>query len=184
MDEIENLDLVFADKQSNNKHIELSNNLKKNIDKELAKFPKDQRLSAGLAALTYAQDEHDGYLTKPIIYAVAKYLEVPVIALEEVVSFYSMYEQKPVGKHKLCVCSSISCKLRGSDQITKHLKNKLKVGYGEVTKDGQFSIKHVECLGACIGAPVMQVGDTYYENLTCDKMDNILSDLSSSSDKK
>ena len=160
-----------------NTAIELSKSVIKKIDKELAKYPADQRQSAVMAALTHAQDEYSGYLTKPLIHAVADYLQIPSIFAEEAATFYSMYEHKPAGKHKICVCTNISCKLKGSDKIVSHLKDKLKVNFGEVTKDGEFLLKHVECLGACVGAPAMQIGDDYYENLTNDKVDEILKKL-------
>ena len=165
---------------NNNKDslVVLSSSVTKKIDKELAKYPEDQRQSAVMAALTHAQDDHEGYLTKPIIHAVAEYLKIPSIFAEEAATFYSMYEHKPVGKHKICICANISCKLRGAEELATHLKKKLKVKFGEVTKDGLFSLKHVECLGACRGAPVIQIADNYYENLNAEKMDKILERLS------
>ena len=159
------------------KEIVFSKDLTKKIEHELAKYPADQRISAVMAALTHTQDAYGGSLTKESIHAVADYLRIPPIAAEEVSTFYSMYEHKPVGKHKICVCTNISCRLKGSDKIVSHLKNKLKVGFGEVTKDGKFSLKHVECLGACVGAPMMQIGDDYHELLTEDKVDQILDKL-------
>jgi NADH-quinone oxidoreductase subunit E len=99
------------------------------------------------------------------------------IAVYEVATFYSMYELKPVGKHKLCVCTNVSCMLCGSDDVVNHLKEKLGIDFGEVTKDGQYSLKEVECLGACVNAPVMQVGEEYYEHLTPEKIDEILAQL-------
>ena len=157
--------------------INFSKKLKEKFEFELAKYPEDQRISAVMASLTYAQDEFGGYLTDEVIKAVANYLRIPPVAAEEVATFYSMYEHKPVGRHKICVCNNISCKLRGSDKIISHLKKKLGVGFGEVTKDGKFSIKHVECLGACIGAPVVHIGDEYHEYLNEDKLDKILDEL-------
>ena len=130
-----------------------------------------------MAALTHAQDEFGGYLTKEIISEVSDYLRIPRIFAEEAATFYSMYEHKPVGQHKICVCTNISCRLKGSEGIVSHLKDKLKIGFGEVTKDGAFSLKHVECLAACVGAPAIQIGDDYYENLTNEKVDGILKKL-------
>ena len=159
-------------------NFEISKELKKKIDHELAKYPDNQRQSAVMASLTYAQDENGGYLTKKIMHAVAKYLQIPSIVAEETASFYSMYESKPVGKYKICVCTNISCKLKGCDSIVSHLKNKLGVtNFGEVSQDKRFSLKHVECLGACVGAPAIQIGDDYHENLTPEKIDNILAKL-------
>jgi NADH-quinone oxidoreductase subunit E len=108
----------------------------------------------------------------------ADYLDITPIEVYEVATFYSMYEHKPVGKHKICVCTNISCMLRGSDEVVEHLKKKLGVSdFGEITPDGKFSIKEVECLGACVGAPMFQIGDHYHEHLTTDKIDAILAGL-------
>jgi len=93
------------------------------------------------------------------------------IAVYEVASFYSMYEHKPVGRHKICLCTNVSCMINGSDNILEHLSNRLGIGFGQVTGDGKFSLKEVECLGACGGAPMMQIGHTYYENLTPELVD-------------
>lgn len=164
--------------------IEFSKDLIRKIDHELAKYPDDQRQSAVMAALTHAQDEYGGYLTNDLISAVADYLKIPRIFAEEAATFYSMYEHKPVGKHKICVCTNISCRLKGSEGIVSHLKDKLKIGFGEVTKDGEFSLKHVECLAACVNAPAMQIGDDYYENLTNDKVDGILKNLKNQKSNK
>lgn len=147
------------------------------IEKWLAKFPPDRRESAVMPALTYVQEENGGYLTESLMDAVADYLGMPKIAVYEVATFYSMYELKPVGKHKLCVCTNISCMLRGSDDIVSHLKKKLGIGFGEITPDKKISLKEVECLGACRNAPVIQIGRDYHENLNPDKVDDILSRL-------
>lgn len=146
----------------------------KEIDKWVAKFPKDQKQSAILQALMIAQKENDGNLTKELIAEVADYLEMPRIKAYEVATFYSMYSFKKVGKKKICVCTNISCMLRDSDKIVKHLKQKLKIDFNQVTEDGDFSLHEVECLGACVNAPVMQVNEDYHENLTPQKVDEIL----------
>jgi NADH-quinone oxidoreductase subunit E len=109
--------------------------------------------------------------------AVAEYLDMPPIAVYEVATFYSMYEHKPVGRNKICVCTNISCLLRGSDDVVKHLNEKLGIKFGEITEDGKFSLKEVECLGACAGAPMIQIGREYYENLSPEKIDSILDSL-------
>jgi NADH-quinone oxidoreductase subunit E len=108
---------------------------------------------------------------------VADYLDLPPIAVYEVATFYSMYELKPVGRHKICVCTNVSCLVCGSDGIVDHLKQRLGIGFGETTADGKFSLKEVECLGACGGAPMMQIGKQYYENLTPELVDSILDGL-------
>ena len=147
------------------------------IDQWIAKYPAEQRQSACMPALRIVQDQNGGWLTEPLMDAVADYLNMPSIAVYEVATFYSMYEHKPVGRHKVCVCTNISCLLCGSDEIVGHLKNKLGIKFGEVTEDGKFSLKEVECLGACSGAPMMQIGREYFENLTPEKIDSILDGL-------
>lgn len=147
------------------------------IDHWIAKYPSDQKQSAVMAALRIVQEDNGGHLTEELIGSVADYLEMPRIAVYEVATFYAMYEMKPVGRHKICVCNSISCMLNGSEGIIDYLKRKLGVDVGEVTPDGKFSIKEVECLGACIGAPMFMIGTRYYENLTPEKIDRILDEL-------
>lgn len=147
------------------------------IDKWIAKYPEDQRQSACMPALRILQEQNGGWLTTDLMDAVAEYLAMPAIAVYEVATFYSMYELKPVGRHKVCVCTNISCLLRGSDEVMDHLQKKLGIKKGEITPDGKFSIKEVECLGACVGAPMMQIGQHYYEDLTPEKIDSILDSL-------
>jgi NADH-quinone oxidoreductase subunit E len=146
------------------------------IDLELAKYPADRRQSAVMAALRIAQDEH-GWLSKEIMERIAEYLDIPPIHVYEVATFYSMYEHKPVGKHKISVCTNVSCLLCGSGGVLDHLKDKLGIGPGETTSDGRVTIKEVECLGACGGAPMMQVDKDYHEFLTAEKIDKILEGL-------
>ena len=143
----------------------------------VAKYPADQKQSAVMGALHAVQDDNNGSLTTELMDAIADYLEMPAIAVYEVATFYSMYELKPVGKHKIAVCTNISCLLCGSDEIVDHLNNKLGVKFGQTTEDGRFTLKEVECLGACGGAPMFQIGKTYYENLTTEKVDQILDGL-------
>jgi len=149
----------------------------KEIDAWIAKYPVEQRQSAVMAALRVVQDSNNGSLTRDLMDAVAEYLDMPTIAVYEVATFYSMYEHKPVGKHKICVCTNISCMLRGSDTIVNHLEQRLGIKFGQVTADGKYSLKEVECLGACCGAPMFQIGKRYYENLTAEKVDQILDNL-------
>lgn len=145
----------------------------KEIDQWVAKYPSDQKQSAVMSALMIAQEEL-GYLTKELMDAVADYLEMPAIAVYEVASFYTMYEHKPVGRHLISVCTNISCKLRNSAEVVAHLEKALAINLGETTADGRFSMRSVECLGACVNAPMMQIDKTYYENLTADKIDAVL----------
>lgn len=147
------------------------------IDTWVAKYPLDQKQSAVMPALRILQDQNGGWLTNDLMDAVAEYLDMPAIAVYEVATFYSMYELKAVGKHKICVCTNISCLLCGSEDVVHHLEEKLGIKMGQTTTDGKFSLKEVECLGACCGAPMMQVGRQYYENLTPAKIDQILDSL-------
>jgi NADH-quinone oxidoreductase subunit E len=151
--------------------------VREKIDHWVAKYPEAWRQSACMGALMVVQEDNGGHLTTELMDKVADYLDMPPIAVYEVASFYSMYEHKPVGKHKICLCTNVSCMINGSDAIYQHLKTRLGVGFGEVSEDGRFSLKEVECLGACVGAPMMQIGEHYYENLTPESVDNILDEL-------
>lgn len=147
------------------------------IDRWIAKYPKEWKQSAVMAALRLVQDDNGGSLTRELMDEVATYLDMPPIAVYEVATFYSMYEHKPVGKHKVCVCTNVSCMINGSDKIVDHMEKKLGIKLGEATGDGKFSLKEVECLGACGGAPMFQIGTKYYENLTPELVDSILDGL-------
>lgn len=151
----------------------LSTEAKQMIDHWMSKYPSDQKQSAVMAALMTVQEEH-GYLTPELMDTVADYLGMPAIAVYEVASFYSMYEHQPCGRHMVNVCTNISCKLRGADAIVAHLEDKLGVRVGETTSDGRFTLRSVECLGACVNAPMMQVNKAYHENLTVDTVDAVL----------
>ena len=155
----------------------ISEQSRADIDRWIAKYPAEQKRSAVMAALNIVQDQNNGYLTNDLMDAVAEYLDMPAIAVYEVATFYSMYELEPVGKHKICLCTNISCMLCGSDNIVEPLTQKLGIKMGQTTPDGRFSLKEVECLGACVEAPMFQIGDTYYGNLTADKIDKILEEL-------
>lgn len=160
-----------------NKSALLSSHVREEIDHWLSKYPKDQKRSAVLAALRAVQHE-EHYLSVEQMDAVADYLGLPPIAVYEVASFYSMYELKPVGRHTIAVCDNISCLLRGGEEIVEHIENKLGIKRGESTPDGKFFFKQEEeCLAACCGAPMMQVDHVYYENLTPEKVDEILDGL-------
>jgi NADH-quinone oxidoreductase subunit E len=155
----------------------ISESSRTQIDAWIAKYPADQKQSAVMPALTIMQEANGGWLTTDLMDAVAEYLQMPPIAVYEVASFYSMYEHKPVGRHKICVCTNISCLLRGSEDVVNHLENKLGIKMGQTTQDGKFTLKVVECLGACVGAPMFQIGKDYYEHLTPEKIDSILDSL-------
>ena len=158
----------------------LTKEIRQEIDVWLKKFPSNQRRSAVIPALKLAQEHNNGWLDEPTMNAVADYLQMPRIAVYEVASFYTLFHLKPVGKHRLYLCTNISCLLRHSAEIAETIKNKLKIGFGQTTPDGQFSLFEVECLGACGGAPAMQVGTTYHENLTPEKIDSLLNSLAQS----
>ncbi|NOY67097.1 MAG: NADH-quinone oxidoreductase subunit NuoE [Gammaproteobacteria bacterium] len=155
----------------------LSSQVRADIDHWITKYPEEQKQSAVMAALRIVQDDNKGHLTNELMDAVASYLDMPNIAVYEVATFYSMYEHAPVGRHKICVCNSVSCLLNGSPGLLDYLQEKLGVKLGEITADGKFSIKEVECLGACVGAPAVMIGKDYYENLTREKIDQILEEL-------
>ncbi len=156
----------------------LSQHSREEIDHWLEKYPADQRRSAVLAALRAAQHQNQGYLTPELMDAVSAYLGLPPIYVYEAASFYSMYELEPVGRHNISICTNISCMLCGSEDIVAHIENKLGIKIGESTPDGRIYLKQEEeCLAACCGAPMMMVDHVYYENLTPDKVDQILDAL-------
>jgi NADH-quinone oxidoreductase subunit E len=155
--------------------VTLSARAREEIDRWVAKFPKDRQRSAVIAALHVVQHENHGYLTLELMNAVAAYLDLPAIQVYEVATFYSMFETKPVGRHSISVCTNISCMLRGADEIVAHIERKLGVKTGESTPDGRFYLKQEEeCLAACCGAPMMMVDHRYFENLTTAKVDEVL----------
>ena len=148
------------------------------IDEWLKCFPPDQKQSAVLSALRIAQHQNNGFLTTPLMDAVAAYLSMDKIAVYEVASFYSMYELKPVARHNIAVCTNVSCMLMGSDNIVNHLQEKLGIKMGESTGDGRIYLKkEEECLAACTGGPMMQVNHVYHTDLTLQKVDEIIDGL-------
>lgn len=151
--------------------------VRESIDQEVTKYPEGWRQSAVMAALRIVQNENGGFLTDKLMNQVAAYLDMPPIAVYEVATFYSMYELKPVGRHKICVCTNVSCMINGSDKIVEHVEKRLDIKMGETTDDGKFTLKEVECLGACGAAPMFQIGTKYYENLTPELVDSILNGL-------
>lgn len=145
------------------------------IDHWVAKFPPDRKRSAVISALHAVQHEHGGYLTRETMDAVAEYLGMPPIQVYEVATFYSMFETRPTGRHHISVCTNISCMLCGGEQILAHVEKRLGIRVGESTPDGRFFLKcEEECLAACNNAPMMMVDHVYYENLTTEKVDEIL----------
>jgi NADH-quinone oxidoreductase E subunit len=148
--------------------------LKEKVEKIARKYP--ERRSALLPALFLAQEKY-GYLTKESMEEVASILNLQPVQVYEVATFYTMFNKKPVGKYHVQVCTNVSCSLLGSEMIVDCLKKKLGINSGETTEDKLFTLSEVECLGSCGTAPMMQINDTYYENLTEEKVDNILMEL-------
>jgi NADH-quinone oxidoreductase subunit E len=147
------------------------------IDRELAKYPAEQRQSAVIAALAIAQDQL-GWLPPEAITEVAGVLGMPPIAVFEVASFYSMYHLQPPGRCKLTVCTNLPCALSGANQAAEHLKRRLGIGFGETSADGQFTLKEGECLGACGDAPVLLVNNKRMESfMSNERLDALLDEL-------
>ncbi len=155
----------------------LSDKTKKKIDQWIAKYPKNNKKSAVMAALKIVQNDNNNSLNNSLIKAIASYLDMAEINVLAVATFYENYNHQPMGKFVIRFCHNISCMLNDADNLISYLEQKLQIKTGETTKDKKFSLKKVECLGACVGAPVMQIGDKYYENLTTDKLDKILDEL-------
>ena len=156
----------------------LTQETKAHIDVWLAKYPQDQRRSAVIGALHAAQEQNEGWLSKEIMQAVAQYLEIPAIWVYEAASFYSMFFTEPCGQHKVSICTNISCMLNGAEQIVEHAELRLGIKLGETTADGRITlVREEECVAACVGAPVMLINGHYHENLTNDKIDDLLTKL-------
>ena len=156
----------------------LNEHTRDEIDHWVKKFPEDRKRSAVLSALNAAQHQNEGFLTVDLMDAVADYLGLAPIHVYEVASFYSMYETKPVARNNVAICTNISCMLMGADTIVEHVENKLGIKIGESTDDGRIYLKcEEECLAACAGGPMMQVNHKYHENLTPEKVDEILDGL-------
>ena len=156
----------------------LSEHVREEIDRWKAKFPEGKQRSAVIAALHAVQHESNGYLNVEQLNAVAEYLDLPTIQVYEVATFYSMFETKPVGRHNISICTNVSCMLRGADELVDHVEKKLGIGLGESTADGRIYLKREEeCLAACCGAPMMMVNHKYHENLTPEKVDDVLDSL-------
>src|SRR5450759_2232405 len=149
----------------------------KKIDREIAKFPAEQKQCAGIAALAIAQDEK-GWLATATMDCIARYLGMPPIAVYEVASFYNMYNLEPGGRHKLTVCTNLPCALSGGADAAEHLKHCLGVGFNETTADGRITLKQGECMGACGDAPVLLVNNKRMcSNMSRDKLDQLLAEL-------
>ena len=157
---------------------QLSEHARDEIDRWIAKFPEGRQRSAVIAALHIVQHENEGYLTPELMNSVAEYLDMPPVQVYEVATFYSMFETEKVGRNCVSVCTNICCMVRGSEAILKHIERRYGITEGESTEDGRiFLKKEEECLAACTGAPMMMVNHRYYENLTPEKVDEILDSL-------
>lgn len=143
----------------------------------IAKYPEGRQQSAVMPLLDLAQRQCGGWLPKVAIDYVAHYLDMAPIRALEVASFYTMYNLKPVGKHFVQVCTTTPCWLRGSDDVLHACEKKLGIKAGQTTPDGQFTVIEVECLGACVNAPMMQIGDDFYEDLTAETTEKVLDAL-------
>jgi NADH-quinone oxidoreductase E subunit len=153
---------------------------KENLQKSqeiIKKYPKERSKSAVMPLLDLAQRQNNNYISKEVIDYLSKLLDLPVIHIYEVASFYSMYNLEPVGKYLIQVCGTTPCMLCGSKKITNSIKKYLKIDMNQTTRDRLFTLKEVECLGACVNAPMIQINDDYYEKLDEDKTINILKEL-------
>jgi len=154
--------------------IKFSEDKMKEVQAMIARYPEGKQKSALIPLLHLAQDEFGGWLSAETMDYVASLLQLESIEVYEVATFYSMFNLQPVGKHIFEVCQTGPCMLNGSDKIIDYIKKKLAIGVGETTPDGMFTLKTVECLGACGYAPMMQFGKTYREHLTKEKVDSII----------
>jgi NADH-quinone oxidoreductase subunit E len=155
----------------------LSDNARKIIDEWIKRYPPERKRSGVFEALRVVQEENGGSLTPDLMDAVADHLDIPPIAVYEVATFYTMYHNHPVGRHVVELCTTVPCQLNGAEAIAQHLKKTLGIDWNETTPDNRVTIKEVECLGACINAPVCQLGKAYIEKLTPEKVDELLATL-------
>lgn len=155
----------------------LSSDIRGHIDHWNKRYPKDRAASGVFEALRVVQEQNQNYLTVPLMNAVADYLNMPRIAVYEIAAFYTLYNLSPVGKHTISICTNISCNLNGAEKILAHIKKRLGIDVNETTENKQFTLKEVECLGACVAAPVCQIGKRYHEHLTPEKIDELLANL-------
>jgi NADH-quinone oxidoreductase subunit E len=161
----------------------LSPEVQRKIDREVAKYPVDQKQSAVMSALAFAQDEH-GWLSTDVMDAVAQYLGMPPVAVYEVATFYTMYNLKPQGRFKVSICTNLPCALSGANAAAAHLKARLGIGFNETTPDGRFTLKEGECMGACGDAPVLIVNDRRMCSWMSDaRIDELVDDLSAAADR-
>ena len=157
--------------------MQLSEQAVKKIDREIAKYPAEQKQSAVMAALAIAQDE-SGWLTPEVMQDVATYLGMPAIAVQEVATFYAMYNLKPTGKHKITICTNLPCALSGGEAAANYLKEKLGVDFLGTTSDGAFTLQEGECMGACGDSPVLLVNNKRMcSHMSNEKIDALVEEL-------
>jgi len=158
----------------------LSEQIQARIDRELKKYPADQRQSAVMSALRFVQDEK-GWIANEDMADIASYLGMPQMAVYEVATFYHMYNLKPMGRHLITVCTNLSCTLGGAGDTVTYLQDKLGIGFGEVSADGKYGLREGECMGACMDAPLFTLNNKKIcGRLTREKIDNILAELDKS----
>ena len=156
----------------------LTDETRQKIDHWASKFPADKKRSALIQSLIAAQDQNGGWITTELTEEVAEYLDLPPVWAHEVVSFYSMFFTEPTGRHKVNICTNISCWLNGADEIVERAETKLGVKLGNTTADGRVTlVREEDCLAGCCGAPMMVVDGHYHENLDLEKLDAILDGL-------
>lgn len=156
----------------------LSTEAKQTIERELAKYPAEQKQSVVMTALRLAQEEN-GHLSNEVVEYVAQHLGLPPVAVWEVATFYTMYNLEPVGRYKLTVCTNLPCALSGSMDAAEYLKKRLGIGFNETTADGKFTLKEGECFGACGDAPVMLINNSKMVSfMTPENIDKLLAELS------
>ena len=158
----------------------LSAEARKRIDREIAKYPPNQKQSAVMSALAIAQDER-GWISPDTIAEVAQYLGMPPVAVEEVATFYAMYDLKPLGRYKVTICTNLPCALQGANVAAEHLKKRLGIGFGQATPDGLVALREGECMGACGDAPVLLVNNKRMCSfMTPEKLDAMLDEFRAS----
>jgi NADH-quinone oxidoreductase E subunit len=149
----------------------------KTVKEIIKKYPAGRQKSAVMPLLDLAQRQNHNHISKDIIEHISGILDLPEIRIYEVATFYTMYNMKPVGKFLLQVCGTTPCMLRGSEDLIKFCKEKFNIGVNDTSEDGYFTLKEVECLGACVNAPIVQINDDYFEDLTVKNFERILDDL-------
>ena len=147
-------------------------------------YPKNYKESSIMPLLSMAQSQNDGWLPKKAIEYVSKFLNVPEMKVLEIATFYSMYNLSPVGKHHIEICTTSPCMLRGSDNLLEKLKNWIGINTGEITDDNKFSLNRVECLGACVNAPVVKINENYYEDLDLQSFEELINKLDNNKNVK